>query len=203
MGIIGASCCRRCVLCAGIKRISYLSHGGVRGEFLPTVTEISTGTGPTDIIHNIASKQDGLRAPKSAPLPENMPRGPLAPCAPSTSGAPSGRERARALHGRAPDPRADHTSGSRCPRRCAPCSRTRRCARALSCDRGSTRSASGRRYRRATRWPLCGHMQRAAAGLRCRACSGGGAGSAGPAARPYAGRTRYFTFTHTGSPAPR
>ena len=73
------------------------------GRFLPTVTEISTGTGPTNIIHNIASKQDGLRAPQSAPLPENMPRGPLAPCAPSTSGAPSGRERARALHGRAPD----------------------------------------------------------------------------------------------------
>ena len=54
--------------------------------------------------------------------------------------APNCRERARALHARAPDQRADHTRCSRCPRRCVPCSWTRRCARALSCDRGSTRS---------------------------------------------------------------
>ena len=53
--------------------------------------------------------------------------------------APNGRERARALHARAPDLRADHTRCSRCARRRAPCSWTRRCARALSCDRGSTR----------------------------------------------------------------
>ena len=37
-------------------------------------------------------------------------------------------------------------------------------------------------------------------GLKCRVCSGDGAGSAGPAARPCASRTRKLTFTHTGSP---
>jgi len=82
---------------------------------------------------------------------ENMPRGTSAPCAPSTSGTQSGREPARPLHARTPDLRANHTRGSRCPRRYAPCSWTRRCARALSCDRRSTGSASGRRYRRAVK----------------------------------------------------
>ena len=67
-----------------------------------------------------------------------------APHAPSTSGTQSGREPARQLHARTPDLRANHTRGSRCPRRCAPCSWTRRCARALSCDRRSTGSASAR-----------------------------------------------------------
>ena len=93
-----------------------------------------------------------------------MPRSPRpAPCAPSTSGTQSGRERARALHARAPDPRANHTHGSRCPRQYAPCSCTRRCARALSCDRRSAGSASSVRYRRATSGPLCGRIQRAEA----------------------------------------
>ena len=46
------------------------------------MTKFSTGTGPTDIIHDIASKRDGLRGPIRAPLPENMPRAPqLAPTA--------------------------------------------------------------------------------------------------------------------------
>ena len=69
---------------------------------------------------------------------ENMRRGTSAPRAPSTSGTQSGREPARPLHARTPDLRANHTRGSRYPRRYAPCSWTRRCARALSCDRGST-----------------------------------------------------------------
>ena len=37
-------------------------------------------------------------------------------------------------------------------------------------------------------------------GLKCRVCSGDGAGSAGPAARPCASRTRKLTFTHTDPP---
>jgi hypothetical protein len=68
-------------------------------------------------------------------------------------GTRSGREHARPLHARTPDPRANHTRGSRCPRRCAPCSWTRRCAGALSCDRRSTGSASGTGARRR---PWCG-----------------------------------------------
>ena len=36
--------------------------------------------------------------------------------------------------------------------------------------------------------------------MRCRAGSGGGAGSGGPAARPCASRTRKLTFTHTDPP---
>ena len=36
------------------------------------MTKISTGTGPIDIIHDIASKQDGLSGPIRAPLPENI-----------------------------------------------------------------------------------------------------------------------------------
>ena len=39
------------------------------------MTKVSTGTGPIDIIHHIASKRDGLHGPASAPLIENMPRG--------------------------------------------------------------------------------------------------------------------------------
>mgnify|MGYP006120376717 CR=1 FL=1 len=82
-------------------------------NFTYTVTEISTGTGPIDIIHDIASKRDGLRGPIRAPLPENMPRGPLAPCAPSTSGTQSGREGTRPLHARTPDQRPAGESHAR------------------------------------------------------------------------------------------
>ena len=63
-----------------------------------------------------------------------------ATCAPdddalSTARTPSGRDRARALRARAPDPGADHTRDSRSPRRYARCAWTPRCARALICDR--------------------------------------------------------------------
>ena len=61
--------------------------------------------------------------------------------------AQSGRDRARPLRARAPDPGADDTRVSRCPRRYARCSWTRRCARAMICDRAASRSASSRRAR--------------------------------------------------------
>ena len=47
----------------------------------------------------------------------------------------SGRDRARPLRARAPDPGAGDTRDSRSPRRYARCARTPRCARALICDR--------------------------------------------------------------------
>ena len=61
-------------------------------------------------------------------------------CAPdedtqSTAKVQSGRDRARPLCASAPDPGADHTHVSRCPRRYATCAWTPRCARALICDR--------------------------------------------------------------------
>ena len=59
----------------------------------------------------------------------------------------SGRDRARPLRAHAPDPGADRTRVPRCPRRCARCSWTPRCARALTCDRAASRSASSRRAR--------------------------------------------------------
>ena len=61
--------------------------------------------------------------------------------------AQSGRDRARPLRARAPDPGADDTRVSRCPRRYARCSWTRRCVRAMICDRAASRSASSRRAR--------------------------------------------------------
>ena len=45
--------------------------------YLLSVTEISMGTGPIGIIHDIASKRDGLRGPTRAPLPKKCPAAPL------------------------------------------------------------------------------------------------------------------------------
>ena len=59
----------------------------------------------------------------------------------------SGRDRARPLRAHAPDPGADRTRVPRCPRRYARSSWTPRCARALTCDRAASRSASSRRAR--------------------------------------------------------
>ena len=126
-------------------------HGGVRTDKLRTGTGLLTHTPLIDIRQhepsNTACRIDLQRAQQA----ENMPRGTSAPRAPSTSGTQSGREPARPLHARTPDPRANHTCGSPFPRRHAPCSWTRRCARALSCDRRSIGSASGRRYWRAAK----------------------------------------------------
>ena len=92
---------------AGQNSIIKVNTGRFPGRNLRTAAKISTGTGPTDIIHHIASKTDGLRGPTSAPLPKNMPCGPFASRAPSTSGvhrtAASARERftrARPISGR-------------------------------------------------------------------------------------------------------
>jgi hypothetical protein len=65
-----------------------------------------------------------------------------ATCAPdddaqSTAEAHSGRNRARALRARAPNPGVNHTRFSRSPRRYARSSWTPRCARALICDRAA------------------------------------------------------------------
>jgi hypothetical protein len=76
-----------------------------------------------------------------------------AACAPNedtqstASKAQSGRDRARPLRAHAPDPGADPTRVPRCPRRYARSSWTPRCARALTCDRAASRSASSRRAR--------------------------------------------------------
>jgi hypothetical protein len=153
-----------------------------------------------DIMQHIASKGASLHCPTRAPRPENMPRGPSAPHAPSMPGAQCGRDRARPLRADPPDPHILGKRVPRCPRRYAACSWTPRCARAMACDRGCSRSASQRRYRRATCEPQGGRLERAARDLRCRVCCGDGAGSMGRAARPCACRTRDLTFTHTGSP---
>jgi hypothetical protein len=76
----------------------------------------------------------------------------------------SGRDRARPLRAHAPDPGADRTRVPRCPRRCARCSWTPRCARALTCDRAASRSASSRRAR--VEWVCKGG--RILPALRCR-----------------------------------
>ena len=169
----------------------------------PYKTKISTQTRPMDIMQHIASKGASLHCPTRAPRPENMPRGPSAPHAPSMPGAQCGRDRARPLRADPPDPHILGKRVPRCPRRYAACSWTPRCARAMACDRGCSRSASQRRYRRATCEPQGGRLERAARDLRCRVCCGDGAGSMGRAARPCACRTRDLTFTHTGSPLSR
>ena len=84
-----------------------------------------------------------------------------ATCAPdddaqSTTKAHSGRNRARALRARAPDPGTDRTRASRSPRRYARCAWTWRCARAMVCDRAA-----------------CG--QHRAGAQRCKGCARAGA----------------------------
>ena len=139
-----------------------MSWGGAKAYLEPTVTEISTGTGPIDIIYCIASKGDSLHGATCAPLPKNTAPQPLgAMRAEHLWSTHSSRDRARPLHARTPDPLANHTHASRCTRRYAPCSWTPRCARALSCDKRSTGSASSVRH--PTSGPLCGRLERAEA----------------------------------------
>ena len=114
------------------------------------------------------------------------------------------RSRPRPTASRGPlDPHINGKPVPRSTRGYAACSWTPRCTRTMSCDRWVSRSASQRRYRRATCGPQNGRLERAARDLRCRVCCGDGAGSMGRAARPCARRTRYLTFTHTGSPVSR
>ena len=93
-----------------------------------------------------------------------------AACAPdedtqSTAKVQSGRDRARPLRAHAPDPGADRTRVLRCPRRYATCSWTRRCARALTCDR----EASGQHRAGVQGWNGCAREGRSApASRRCR-----------------------------------
>jgi hypothetical protein len=166
----------------------------------PYKTKISTQTRPMDIMQHIASKGASLHCPTRAPRPENMPRGPSAPHAPSMPGAQCGRDRAKQLRADPPDPHIDGKPVPSTPRRYAACSWTPRFTRAMACDRGCSRSASQRRYGRATCGPQHSRLERAATDVKCRVCSGDGTGSMGRAARPCAHRTRDLTFTHTGSP---
>ena len=131
-------------------------HGGVRTDKLRTGTGLLTHTPLIGIRQHAPSNAACSIDLRRAQQAENMPRGTSAArtSAPSTSLEHRAGASPRARFTRAPptsDLRANHTRGSRCPRRCAPCSWTRRCARALSCDRRSTGSASGRRYRRAAK----------------------------------------------------
>ena len=93
-----------------------------------------------------------------------------AACAPdedtqSMAKAQCGRDCARPLCARAPDPGADDTHVSRCPRRYATCLWTPRCARTMICDTESSGSASSRRAR--LEWVCkCGRF--APAPARCR-----------------------------------
>ena len=194
----------RVVLYLNLQRLTFRPGTQTNTDRIkPYKTKISTQTRPMDIMQHIASKGASLHCPTRAPRPENMPRGPSAPHAPSMPGAQCGRDRARPLRADPPDPHILGKRVPRCPRRYAACSWTPRCARAMACDRGCSRSASQRRYRRATCEPQGGRLERAARDLRCRVCCGDGAGSMGRAARPCACRTRYLTFTHTDSPVSR
>ena len=154
-----------------------------------------------DIMQHIASKGASLHCPTRAPRPENMPRGPSAlrhtrrACREHSAAATAPNSFVRTP----PDPHIDGKHVPSSPRRYAACSWTPRFTRAMACDRGCSRSASQRRYGRATCGPQNSRLERAATDVKCRVCSGDGTGSMGRAARPCACRTRDLTFTHTGA----